>query len=460
MIIKSKHFSATSVILLRTSLILLVIAILRFSAAESVAQKLRRFLPQGAYGKPNVILLSADGFGYRDFEVIKKSPSDFPNLTTLISNSIVFTRFYNSDFKAVGVYSSYLFGFQYTAKQNQQSANEPAGDKLPLAKALKECEYFTGILGKWCIGDEINQPVKIGFDQWFGYLTPQESTNLFPLYLWRNDKRFHLSENQGGAKAVPAQRWFNTTTTNFLRIYREYAFFLYLPSVLPGSDSQSETQGVDKSETQGVDKKAIKSVVSEDRRKSIKELDAYVGLILNYLKIFRIQDKTIIILTGVRDAEDGLKSTEKQAGLKQISEIIEAKLHVPMIVSWEGTIKSAITNDSLLTSYDIYPTILQLADGKVPTNSCEYSFAQELTGKTNMALPEFVFWKMKEGAYDWVIRLNGYYVGYSEKDKAIDLQVIDNEKNINSDTEKVRRDITEFINRINKGLPRTKPEKR
>lgn len=339
---------------------------------SAIAQPLRRLQDKGAYGKPNIILFVADNFTYGDLELVLNNRSNFPNLNKLITNGLFFSRFYSSDADLKQARACLLTGVHPLKKPLLSSGNlNPEFKTLP--QMLKESGYKTGILGKWALGGN-----PIGFDEWFGYLTDEEAQNQYPQYLWRNDKKWELAANQSGKKTEPAQNWFIKTTTNFLRIYREYPFFLYLPSNLPGkSTNQTENPNV-------LRDKQFRKSDAENRFKSLRLIDEHFENIFDCLEAYKILDKSVILFTSI--PSDNTQTAETT----QLKEFIRKRLNIPTIAYWQGNIKTE-TNKSLFYSCDIASTILELADFKSGTNC----FSQPLFSKQKTTPRDIILLKLE-----------------------------------------------------------------
>ena len=69
----------------------------------------------------------------------------------------------------------------------------------PRPEVLAKAGYASGLVGKWGIGVEGTDgvPNKKGFDFFYGYLNNLHAHNHFPAYLWRNDQREPLPNEQG-----------------------------------------------------------------------------------------------------------------------------------------------------------------------------------------------------------------------------------------------------------------------
>ena len=69
-----------------------------------------------------------------------------------------------------------------------------APDEITVAQMLKNSGYHTGLIGEWNLGDENSSgaPWKKGFDEFAGYLDPNDAENFYADYIWRLTSRRNL----------------------------------------------------------------------------------------------------------------------------------------------------------------------------------------------------------------------------------------------------------------------------
>jgi arylsulfatase len=128
-------------------------------------------------------------------------------------------------------------------------------ETVTLPKLLKARGYATGGFGKWGLGgpDTSGEPMKQGFDRWFGYNCQAVAHNFFPTYLWDNDKMKPLSNPSFSAHGkLPADadpknaasyqqyegREYSADliaeeARAFVRQHNGQPFFLYWPTTVP-----------------------------------------------------------------------------------------------------------------------------------------------------------------------------------------------------------------------------------
>ena len=73
-------------------------------------------------------------------------------------------------------------------------------DEVTLATILQRLGYATACIGKWGLGPpgSTGDPLRHGFDLFYGYNCQRHAHNHYPTYLWRNDRRLTLEGNTAG----------------------------------------------------------------------------------------------------------------------------------------------------------------------------------------------------------------------------------------------------------------------
>lgn len=101
----------------------------------------------------------------------------------------------------------------------------------------------------------------------------------------------------------------------------------------------------------------------------ITRLDSNVGKVIAELEQQGVADNTLILFISDNGRPfPGAKTTMYDSGIK-----------TPLIARWPKTIRRGITSDSLVSSVDLAPTILQLAGVPIPPTVQGKSFAATLT---------------------------------------------------------------------------------
>src|SRR5262249_36672394 len=145
--------------------------------------------------------------------------------------------------------------------QPPQPKDSPEGqDPVPAAPLrrpplLKERGYTLGGFGKWGLGPvgSSGDPLKQGFDRWFGYNCQAVAHNYYPTHLWDNDHQIALgnpvfsAHQKFPADADPndpaayaryvgkdfAPNLIGKQALEFVRQHKDRPFFLYYPTTQP-----------------------------------------------------------------------------------------------------------------------------------------------------------------------------------------------------------------------------------
>ena len=75
-----------------------------------------------------------------------------------------------------------------------------------------------------------------GVDHFFGYICQRMAHNYYPPYLWDNDTKVMLPENNGGKRATYSQDLIHEKALEFIEQQKENPFFLYVPILLPHAE--------------------------------------------------------------------------------------------------------------------------------------------------------------------------------------------------------------------------------
>jgi arylsulfatase A-like enzyme len=148
---------------------------------------------------PNIVFILADDLGYGDLGCFGQKLIQTPNLDRLAAEGMRLTQHYSGNAVCApsrcvlmtGKHPGHAF-----IRDNRQVRKDAEGqypipqDTVTLPKLLKARGYATGGFGKWGLGgpDTSGEPMKQGFDRWFGYNCQAVAHNFFPTYLWITTK--------------------------------------------------------------------------------------------------------------------------------------------------------------------------------------------------------------------------------------------------------------------------------
>jgi arylsulfatase A len=374
------------------------------AATSSVAQDAKR---------PNVLIILLDDMGYGDpqcFNPNSKIPT--PVMDKLASEGMRFT-----DAHAPGALchvSRYglmtgEYPFRTTFKWNTTPVIKEG--QMTIASLLKGSGYRTAMVGKWHLGfvqkrnDDYRGtlrggPVDRGFDSYFGI---RASTDIPPYFYIRNDK----------AVMPPTNRIENNYTDGWTRIQGKFwraggiAPNLKLQDVLPRFTDEAvkvieghaaaktekplmlylaypapHTPWLPSPEFEGTTKVGIYGDF-------VRMVDAYVGKVLAALARTGLADDTLVILTSdngpVWYDQDVKKFNHDSSGpLRGMkADAWENGHRMPFIVRWPGHVKADSTTGQTICFTDVFATLADLLQTKLPDNAApdSFSFLPVLLGK-------------------------------------------------------------------------------
>ncbi|MBT8183689.1 MAG: sulfatase-like hydrolase/transferase, partial [Eudoraea sp.] len=174
---------------------------------------------------PNIIYILADDLGYGDLSFTGQKKFKTPNIDRLAKEGMFFTQHYSGATVCAPSRSSLMTGLHTghtPIRGNKEILPEgqwpmPSGT-FTLAKLLKENGYSTGAFGKWGLGypGSEGDPLKQGFDTFYGYNCQRLGHHYYPYHLWDNDKKVMLRKNEGLKKGQYAPQLIHAKALTFM----------------------------------------------------------------------------------------------------------------------------------------------------------------------------------------------------------------------------------------------------
>ena len=372
--------------------------------------------------KPNIVLIMADDLGWKELGCYGQEKIKTPNVDRLASQGMRFTNFYagapvcapdrctlmtgkhgghavvRNNFEVKPSIFGDSFGGQYPL---------PEGT-VTIASLLHDAGYVTGAFGKWGLGGvgTSGDPLKQGFDRFFGYNCQRHAHNLYPRYLVDNDQQRFLEGNTRGLTGKHyAPQVIADEMLKFIRENKDRRFFVYYPTVLPHLALQAPEEYVARyrgkwPETPYNGKSYLPNPTPRATYAAmISFMDDQVGRLMALLDELGLADNTVVLFTSdngttlLKDQVDSefFESVGPLRGLK--GSVYEGGIRVPLIVRWPGRVQPGTVTDLPAAKYDIMATLCDIVGMEPPAGTDGISFLPTLLGRENeQKRHEYLFW--------------------------------------------------------------------
>ena len=354
-------------------------------------------------GKPNILFIMADDFGYADAGCYGQRYYKTPHIDALADGGLKFMQAYANSAVCSPTRLALITGrYQYHLPIGLE---EPlffmspkniglAPDHPTLPSLLKKAGYATALVGKWHLGEGPDYgPLKSGYDQFYGVLGGSadyfnhgaDVARQAPLSSQLYDQDTPLDRpgyltDLLGDRAVQSIAGYAKSKQPFLLSLHFTA--PHWPWEGPGDEAESK-RIKNLHHTDGGSQETFKAMV--------QSMDANIGKVLQALESNGLTQNTIVIFSsdngGERFSDNGPFTGAK-------SELLEGGLRIPAIVRWPGRITPGSVSQQVTITMDWMPTLLAAAGGQAdPAYPMEgESLMPALTGNP-APHPRKLFWR-------------------------------------------------------------------
>jgi arylsulfatase A-like enzyme len=346
--------------------------------------------------RASIIFIQCHGLGYGDLSCYGQTNFQTPNLDQLAANGIRFTHYTPGDTNPAALTSALLNG-----------TGTPSGG-LTVAQTLKNLGYHTGMIGEWPLSVE---PWKLGFDDFAGFLNPDEGTNYYADSFWRytpkmfyntisnswtdwqpgdapnNGGRELIFQNSGGQKVryLPdfmLAGWMQ----NFVRSHQPDRyngfdpFFLLVNLPAPRTATPGKDDFPVPSDAPYTDEPWPQA--AKNRAALLTHLDGDIAALIEVLNQLGMTNNVAIFLTSgnvpEKFADPRLNFFRSAADLQNPQ---TNDWSAPMIVYWPGEVPAGQVSDYKWSARDFLPTAAQIGLCPAPENIEGQSILPLLLGR-------------------------------------------------------------------------------
>ena len=259
---------------------------------------------------------------------------------------------------------------------------------ITVAGILKGAGYETACIGKWGLGffGTGGDPLRNGFDYFYGYNDQTLAHNYYPESLWKNSEKIKLDGKTYSQDLIAGE------ALEWVSARREKPFFLFWALTLPHVRLQIPDLGAYAKESWTKPAKTYAAMVTR--------MDTDIGRLLEQLKKQGIDDQTIVFFASDNGPEDPslVKFFRSQGDLRGLKrDMGEGSLRTPSIVRWPGKIKPAIVNTEPWAFWDFLPTCVDLAHTTMPTG-LKPNGVSIVNGLFGGSIPkrDYFYWELHE----------------------------------------------------------------
>lgn len=346
--------------------------------------------------KPNVLLILADDLGWRDTSVYGSTFYQTPHIDALAASGMRFNNAYSANPLCSPTRASILTGQypmrhglttagghvpkihehkeQFTSQPEIRGCGPSALNHLDpkhytLGEAMKDAGYATGFFGKWHMGCEMKYwPENHGFDHVKGGRQHPGPPGTNP------KRKFYPPWNCATLKPYPSEDvhvddYITDLAIDYMKDQKanQKPFFVCYWAYSVHSPYQSKPELIEKWKKK-VDPNNPQH--SPTMGAMVEVLDDNIGRLMQALKDHQLDDNTIVIFTSdnggnMYDTVDGTTPTNNHPLRSGKGNNYEGGVRIPLIIRWPGNTKPGSVSESVVSSVDHYPSLLEMTHQKL-----------------------------------------------------------------------------------------------
>ena len=392
--------------------------------------------------KPNIVLIMVDDLGWTDLGFMGGNGYETPGVDQLASEGITYSKFYAAGPVCSPTRASILTGknpartgistYLITPEKDPEHVtHELQLSEFTLAEALKKNHYVTGLFGKWHLGyQQEHWASNQGFDQAIGGTTSQNAWNLLkpgiepplPQYEVSYFSPYHLTHMENGPKGEYITDRLTDETIKFIRGNKENQFFAFLSFHTVHTPLEAKPETIEKYrkkfEQLGVlDNKDMENGSRKyqnlpEYAAMVEHMDQNVSRLLQEIEDLGLRENTIVVFTSDNGGKGNVTSNLPLRGAKH--SLYEGGIRVPLIIRYPSKIKAGQKSEVLISSDDLYPTLLEMAG--LPLESFQHqdgrSFKKTAFKLSEKPVHKALFWHYPHNRFEAAVRWKNYKLIY------------------------------------------------
>lgn len=389
-------------------------------------------------GSPNIIYIMADDLGIGDIRPYGQKLIETPHLDRMAAQGMRFTQAYSGTAVSApsraslmtGLHTGHTFIRGNMRHDPEGQVPMPAGT-YTVAQMFHDNGYATGCFGKWGLGypGSESDPIKVGFDDFFGYNCQTKAHDYYPDHLWDGTRRVEYPDNYYQEEGTYSADLIHRRALDFIRKSSDKPFFAYLSYTIPHAElvlpkdsvyqkycslipAEVDTAWAEKDPTRrgayGAADRPLAAFAA-----MVSRLDRFTGEVMDLVDSLGIADKTIIIFTSDNGPHregganpDYFDSYGPYRGIKR--DLFEGGIRCPMIIRCPGHVEENTVNDHQLAFWDMMPTFAVAIGAKLEHPTDGISFLPTLLGKAGQREHEYLYWEFHENGGKQAIRIGDW----------------------------------------------------
>jgi arylsulfatase A-like enzyme len=374
-------------------------------ATTSIAQSPDGDAAPAESSRPNILLIIVDDLGFADLGCLGSQDMQTPSIDRLMADSLRLERLYANCPVCSPTRASVLTGCYpdrvgvpgviRTHAENSWGYFAPSTETLP--ERLRQLGYRTAAIGKWHLGlRPENHPNSRGFQSFRGFLGDMMDD-------YYNHRRHQINYMRDGREEIDpeghATDLFSQWAVDFLGSQRRATgqgrapWFLYLAYNAPHTPIQPPQDWLRrvKQRQPGISDKRAALVAL------IEHMDAGIGRVLEELRDSGEDENTVIVFTSDNGgqvnvgANNGPLRDGKQS-------MYEGGLRIPGCIRVPGQTSAGTASDTVCSTADFQPTLVELAGGQAQDGIDGFSLAPMLSDpNASWPAPRELYFVRREG---------------------------------------------------------------